>query len=30
MACAQGFYTVPTGAGIGVEPADAVFDHVVR
>lgn len=30
MACAQGFYTVPTGAGIGAEPADAVFEHVVR
>jgi L-alanine-DL-glutamate epimerase-like enolase superfamily enzyme len=29
MACADGFYTVPSGAGLGVEPADAVFDHVI-
>ena len=29
MACADGFYTVPTGAGHGVEPAAAVFDHVI-
>ncbi len=29
MACANGFYTVPTGVGIGVEPVDAVFNYVV-
>ena len=29
MACADGFYTVPTGAGLGVEPRAAVFDHVI-
>lgn len=30
MSCAAGFYTVPTGPGLGVEPADSVFSHVVR
>jgi L-alanine-DL-glutamate epimerase-like enolase superfamily enzyme len=30
MACAAGHYTVPTGAGHGVEPADAVFRHVLK
>lgn len=29
MACAAGFYTVPTGAGLGVEPAPSLFAHVV-
>ena len=29
MACADGFYTVPTGAGLGVDPADQVFNYVV-
>jgi L-alanine-DL-glutamate epimerase-like enolase superfamily enzyme len=29
MACEAGQYTVPTGPGIGVEPTDALFDHVV-
>ncbi len=28
MACADGFYTVPTGAGLGVEPAPALFEFV--
>ena len=26
MACEDGFYTVPTGPGLGVEPQDAVFE----
>lgn len=30
MGCAGGFYTVPTGAGIGVEPRDELFEFVVR
>ena len=29
MGCADGFYTVPTGPGLGVEPAAAMFDRVV-
>jgi L-alanine-DL-glutamate epimerase-like enolase superfamily enzyme len=29
MACADGHFRVPTAPGIGVEPSDAVFDHVV-
>jgi L-alanine-DL-glutamate epimerase-like enolase superfamily enzyme len=29
MACAGGFYAVPTGPGLGVEPAPAMFDRVV-
>jgi galactonate dehydratase len=29
MACESGAYRVPTGPGIGVEPAPAAFDHVV-
>ncbi|WP_431283110.1 mandelate racemase/muconate lactonizing enzyme family protein [Humitalea sp. 24SJ18S-53] len=29
MDCAAGFYSVPTGNGIGAEPADAVWDFVV-
>ena len=28
MACEAGFYTVPSGSGIGVEPTDAMFTHV--
>lgn len=30
MSCANGAYTVPTGAGIGVEPRDELFKYVVR
>jgi L-alanine-DL-glutamate epimerase-like enolase superfamily enzyme len=29
MACAEGHFHVPTGPGLGVEPAPALFDHVV-
>ncbi len=29
MACAGGFYEIPTGPGLGVEPNDAVFRHVL-
>ncbi len=29
MGCVAGFYAVPTGAGIGAAPADAVWDFVV-
>ncbi len=29
MACQAGFYTVPTGPGLGVEPHPSVFDHVI-
>jgi len=29
MACANGHYTVPTGPGLGVEPAESLFGHVV-
>lgn len=29
MTCSAGHYQVPSGAGLGVEPADAVFNHVV-
>jgi galactonate dehydratase len=29
MACEAGFYTVPTGPGLGVTPKDAVFQHVI-
>jgi galactonate dehydratase len=29
MACAGGFYTVPSGPGHGVVPHDSVFDHVI-
>ncbi|MFZ4531113.1 MAG: mandelate racemase/muconate lactonizing enzyme family protein [Alsobacter sp.] len=29
MACAAGFYTIPSGPGHGVEPAAAVFNHLV-
>ncbi len=29
MACAAGFYTVPSGPGIGVEPHPDVFAHVI-
>lgn len=28
MACGEGFYTVPTGPGLGVEPTDRIFSHV--
>jgi galactonate dehydratase len=30
MACAEGYFRVPDGPGLGVEPSPAVFDHVVR
>jgi galactonate dehydratase len=30
MTCAAGHYTVPTGVGHGVEPADSVFRHVLK
>jgi L-alanine-DL-glutamate epimerase-like enolase superfamily enzyme len=29
MGCEAGFYTVPSGPGLGVEPSEAVFDFVV-
>ncbi len=29
MACAEGFYTLPTGPGLGVVPAAKMFDRVV-
>jgi galactonate dehydratase len=29
MACAKGFYHVPSGPGIGVEPHPDVFNHIV-
>jgi galactonate dehydratase len=29
MACEAGFYRLPTGAGLGVEPHPSVFDHVI-
>ena len=29
MGCATGFYTIPSGPGHGVEPAAAVFNHIV-
>jgi L-alanine-DL-glutamate epimerase-like enolase superfamily enzyme len=28
MACADGFYTMPQGPGLGVKPRDALFSHV--
>ena len=30
MACGGGEYTLPSGFGHGVEPADAVFNHIVK
>ncbi|MGO4835590.1 enolase C-terminal domain-like protein, partial [Rhizobiaceae sp. 2RAB30] len=30
MGCADGAYIVPTGAGIGVEPREALFEFAVR
>ena len=30
MACAAGFYTVPSGPGLGVTPSEALFEHVVE
>jgi galactonate dehydratase len=30
MACANGHYTIPDGPGIGVEPNDALFSHIVK
>ncbi len=29
MACEAGFYRIPTGPGLGVEPHPTVFDHVI-
>ena len=29
MACADGFYTVPSGPGIGVAPRDELFNFVI-
>ncbi len=29
MACTKGHYTVPTGAGLGVEPSEALWQYVV-
>ncbi len=29
MACADGFYTVPSGPGIGVAPRDELFNYVI-
>ena len=28
MACAAGRYTIPTGPGLGVEPTDALLEHI--
>lgn len=28
MGCEAGFYTLPSGPGLGVEPTDAMFNHV--
>ncbi|WP_192895692.1 mandelate racemase/muconate lactonizing enzyme family protein [Arsenicitalea aurantiaca] len=30
MACSGGAYTVPTGAGLGVEPSEDIFRYVIR
>jgi galactonate dehydratase len=30
MACTEGFYAVASGPGLGVEPAESVFEFVVR
>jgi galactonate dehydratase len=30
MACAAGHYTVPTGAGLGVEPSEDLFRYAIR
>lgn len=30
MGCAEGAYTVPTGAGLGVEPSEEIFRFVIR
>lgn len=29
IACADGFYTIPDGPGLGVEPFEALFDYIV-
>ncbi len=29
MGCEAGFYRIPTGPGLGVEPHPSVFDHVI-
>lgn len=29
MSCTNGFYSVPTGPGLGVSPTDEVFNHVL-
>lgn len=30
MVCAEGFYTLPGGYGIGVEPSDLIFDYIKK
>ena len=30
MGCAEGHYTIPTGAGLGVEPKEEIFRYVVK
>jgi L-alanine-DL-glutamate epimerase-like enolase superfamily enzyme len=30
MACTAGFFTLPSGPGLGVEPREEVFEHVIR
>ena len=30
MGCANGFYTLPGGPGLGVEPSDELFKYTVR
>ena len=30
MACAEGFYTVPSGPGLGLEPKEEIFSHLRR
>jgi galactonate dehydratase len=30
MACAAGYFSLPSGPGLGVEPRDEVFEHVIR
>ena len=30
MACEKGFYTVPTGLGLGVEPRKELFQYVMK
>lgn len=30
MACADGFYRLPRGPGLGVEPSEAAFEHILE